>query len=181
MPVSAETYERLVLEDPEHRWELHCGRLVERPDVTSEHADAIDGLYEILRRQIPRARYAIRVSDGHLRCTTERYFNPDLIVFSRDIARARYGRSGVEILDDVTFLVVEVWSPSTGEYDTDSKIPEYRQRGDLEIWRIHPYERTLTAWRKRPDGGYDETLHTEGLVPLASIPGVTVDLAELFS
>ncbi len=35
-----------------------------------------------------------------------------------------------------------------GRVDVESKLPDYRRRGDLEVWRIHPYERTLTAWRR---------------------------------
>jgi Uma2 family endonuclease len=76
--------------------------------------------------------------------------------------------------------VVEVWSPSTGDYDVDAKLPVYQQRGDLEIWRIHPYERTLTAWRRQPNGSYQETIHREGVVKPAALPGVAIDLGPLF-
>jgi Uma2 family endonuclease len=77
-------------------------------------------------------------------------------------------------------LVVEVWSRSTGEYDVEEKLAAYQQRGDLEIWRIHPYERTLTAWRRLPDGSYDETIHQEGVVSVAALPGVEINLTALF-
>lgn len=77
-------------------------------------------------------------------------------------------------------LVVEVWSPSTGGYDVDGKLPEYRRRGDLEIWRIHPYERTLTAWRRQPDRTYAETDHREGSIRPIAVPGVTIDREALF-
>ena len=76
--------------------------------------------------------------------------------------------------------MVEVWSPSTGDYDVDAKLPVYQQRGDREIWRIHPYERTLTSWLRQPDGSYQETLHRGGIVALVALPGVTIDLDELF-
>ncbi len=39
-----------------------------------------------------------------------------------------------------------------------AKLPIYRERDDLEIWFFHPYERTLAAWRKQPDGSYSEAL-----------------------
>jgi Uma2 family endonuclease len=78
-------------------------------------------------------------------------------------------------------LVVEIWSPSTGDYDINQKLPGYQQRGDLEIWRIHPYERTLTVWRRQPTGAYAETVYRGGVVPVASLPGVTIDLDALFS
>jgi Uma2 family endonuclease len=77
-------------------------------------------------------------------------------------------------------LVVEIWSPSTGDYDIAGKIPAYQQRGDAEIWFIHPEQRTLTAWRRNPDGDYDETVYRGGLVHPHSLPGVVVDLDALF-
>jgi Uma2 family endonuclease len=77
-------------------------------------------------------------------------------------------------------LVVEVWSPSTGGYDIDAKLPTYRARGDREIWRIHPYERTLTTWRRQPDGSYAETVHRGGTIEPIAVPGVTIDLDALF-
>ena len=61
-------------------------------------------------------------------------------------------------------------SRSTGYYDVDAKLPEYQRRGDLEIWRIHPYERTLIAWRCQADGSYTESLYTSGTVQSAATP-----------
>jgi Uma2 family endonuclease len=49
-------------------------------------------------------------------------------------------------------LVVEVRSWTAESYDFATKLQGYRLRGDLEIWFIHPYERTLTVWRRQPDG-----------------------------
>ncbi len=60
-----------------------------------------------------------------------------------------------------------------------AKLPLYRQRGDEEIWFIHPYERTLTVWRRRPDGSYSEERYAGGIVPIASLPGVSIDLDAL--
>jgi Uma2 family endonuclease len=85
-----------------------------------------------------------------------------------------------EVYEEPMPLVVEVWSPSTQKYDQTDKLPEYRLRSDQEVWFIHPYERTLTAWRKQPDGSYAETQHTEGSVQPAFLPNVTIELATLF-
>ncbi len=86
----------------------------------------------------------------------------------------------LELYDEPMPLVVEIWSPSTGAYDVDTKLIEYQRRGDLEIWRIHPYERTLIAWRRQADGTYTETIYTSGLVQAAFLPNVTIDLDSLF-
>jgi hypothetical protein len=58
-------------------------------------------------------------------------------------------------------------------------LPTYRERGDREIWSIHPYERTLTVWRRLPAGGYAEDLSRGGIVPVASLLGVTIDFDAL--
>ena len=51
-------------------------------------------------------------------------------------------------------------------YDIATKLQGYRERGDAEIWFIHPYERTLTAWRRQPDGSYAEETYRGGVVPV---------------
>ena len=81
------------------------------------------------------------------------------------------------IFSDPLPLVVEVWSSSTGDYDVDAKLPVYQQRGDLEIWRIHPYERTLTAGGANRTGTYQETIHRDGIVRPVALPGVAIPLA----
>ena len=78
-------------------------------------------------------------------------------------------------------LVVEVWSPSTGDYDVETKIPVYQQRGDLDIWRLHPYEPSLARWVRQTDGSYAESTHQGGVIELAALPGVTIDLDRLFA
>jgi len=96
--------------------------------------------------------------------------------------RARSERPGeLEIYGAPMPLVVEVWSPSTGEYDLHTKIPEYQRRGDRESWLIHPYERWLRAWRCQPDGSYVEILFSgDDTVDLIALPGVRIELAQLF-
>jgi Uma2 family endonuclease len=69
-----------------------------------------------------------------------------------EYVRPKRGSPGLEYYEQPLPLVVEVWSPSTGEYDIDSKLPEYQARGDKEIWRLHPYERTVRSWQRQPDG-----------------------------
>ena len=86
----------------------------------------------------------------------------------------------LEVFEGALPFVAEVWSPSTGEYDQASKLPEYMARGDLEIWLVHPYDQTIAAWRRQESGEYVRTLHREGIVTIASLPGVTINMAELF-
>lgn len=179
--ISEQAYQDLVLSDPDHHWELHNGQLREKPGMSWDHGDVIVLLSHLLMRQLDRRQFRLSVNDWRVRRAAANIFIPDLIVVPTVYGREFRGRPDkLAIFSDPLPLVVEVWSRSTGNYDIEAKIPEYQRRGDLEIWRIHPYEGTLTAWRRQPDGTYDETMHREGIVRPVALPEVTIDLAELF-
>ncbi len=181
MPVSEATYERLALEDPEGRWELVCGRPRSKPGMTTEHNSIERILSYELQRQLDIRQLIVSTDVGRLRISGGTYYLPDLFVLPRAYERRIRERPGTfEVYDEPMPLVVEVWSPSTDDYDVEQKLRDYQLRGDAEIWRIHPYERTLTAWRRRPDGGYDEAMHRSGSVQPIALPGVTIDLERLF-
>jgi hypothetical protein len=63
----------------------------------------------------------------------------------------------------------------------DTKFPKYRDRGDLEIWRIHPFDRVVTAWRREADGSYSEATYRDGKVALRALPEVVIDIDDLFA
>jgi Uma2 family endonuclease len=86
----------------------------------------------------------------------------------------------LEVYDQPLPLVVVVWSRSTGDYDVTEKLIVYQQRSDLEIWMVHPYERTLTSWRRQPDGSYDSMIFREGIVRPVALPHVAIDLGQHF-
>jgi Uma2 family endonuclease len=181
MPVSARTFEALALEDPEGHWELHCGQVRRKPVMTLEHNDVATNLLFQLMQQLDRTAFKVRLNMAHVRRATESYYIPDVFVVPIDLAAPLRGRRVLEAYEAPLPLVVEVWSPSTGDYDVDSKLPEYQRRGDLEIWRLHPYEHTLKAWLRRDDGTYVETIYSGGLVQPSALPNVTIDLDALFA
>jgi hypothetical protein len=119
--------------------------------------------------------------ESPVRWSTRNIFIPDVAVVPAAFGSEFQDRPGVlAIFSRPLPLVVAVWSVTTGDYDVDVKIPAYQRRRDLEIWRIHPYDRTLTAWRRSPDGNYEETTFREGSVSSVALPGVIVELAALF-
>ena len=181
MPVSEATYMQVALEDGDSRWELWCGELVEKPSMTFEHYDVLDRLYRRLARQLDEDEFAMRSDGGRLRTSGGSHYVPDLFVVARGAMDARQTEPGLfDMFEEPVLLVVEVWSPSTGHYDQTSKLAEYKRRGDQEIWFIHPYERTLTAWRKQPDGSYTDMLYRGGMVRPVALPGAVIDLDTLF-
>jgi Uma2 family endonuclease len=179
--VSQSTYQTLSLEDQDNQWELRDGRLVEKPSMSFAHNEIMAELGFMLRSQLAHADFMVRVNAGRLRRGERTYYIPDVMVIPRNTTIAnRPEPASIEIYDQPLPFVAEVWSPSTGDYDIDDKIPGYQARGDLEIWRLHPYERTLTVWRRRDDGGYDESMQKGGVADLVGLPKVTVDLDRLF-
>ena len=181
MPVSERTYLQLALEDPEGHWELYCGFLRRKPGMSVEHNFLTTELFIRLTQQLDRSEFDVRSNVGHVRISPQNYYIPDVYVIPMELVRPRRHRPDVvEAYDTPLPLVVEIWSPSTGDYDVDTKLLEYQRRGDLEIWRIQPYERTLTAWRRQADGSYTEAHYTGGTVRPIALPGVTIDLDTLF-
>jgi Uma2 family endonuclease len=178
--MAEEAYEQFVLSG-EGQWELHDGRLVEKPGTTFEHNDIVTHLGYLLMQQLNRAEYRVFI-ESRVRKPADTVFMPDLMVLPTAYGEPFRGRPGkLAIFADPLPLVVEVWSASTGDYDVDTKIPIYQQRGDLEIWRIHPYERTITRWQRQPDGSYTESVVADGIVQPGGLPGVTIDLIALFT
>ncbi len=179
--ISGETYERLALAEPDRKWELRDGYLREKPGMTFAHNWLEIKLGYMLMSQLDWSIYQVRTDSGRVRRPDATYFIPDVFVIPTAFTiPLRDKPAALEVYDQPLPLVVEVWSRSTGDYDVEKKLTVYQQRGDLEIWRIHPYERTLTAWRRLPDGSYEETIHREGIVRPTALPGVEIDLAALF-
>jgi Uma2 family endonuclease len=177
--ISEEAYQQFVLSGVEGSWELHDGRLVEKPGMTFRHGQIPMLLGHFLLSQLDRDAYAV-VSELRVRRSSATVFMPDLMVIPTAYSEEIRDRPVLAIFSEPLPLVVEVWSPSTGDYDVDAKVPVYQQRGDLEIWRIHPYERTVTSWQRQLDGSYQETVHRGGIITPVALPGVAIDLERLF-
>lgn len=180
MPVSEKTYRRVALEDSGDSWELVCGPLRKKPAVTTEHQETARGILYALIRQLDLGAYVVS-EQVKVRTSTGPYFIPDVAVVPRAYTRRSREQPGTfEVYEEPLPLVGEVWSPSTGDFDLDGKLSEYRRRGDLEIWRVYPYERTLSAWVRRSDGEYDETLHRDGIGSPTHLAGVVIRMDALF-
>ena len=177
--MSEATYQEFVLSGVEGSWELHDGRLVEKPGMSWKHGAVVTELITLFHQQLDRAEYHV-FTELRVRKPAATVFLPDVMIVPTSYGEIIRDLPVLAIFSDPLPLVVEVWSPSTGDYDVDAKLPVYQQRGDLEIWRIHPYERTLTAWQRQPDGSYQETSYRGGIVTPVALPGVAIDLEALF-
>jgi Uma2 family endonuclease len=181
MVVSAPTYSELALSEAGHRLELHDGILVEKPPMSIGHNRTLHRLSACFYQPLDLSRFDIRVNSTRLFLPDNTYYIPDLAIMTVAAVQALGERYEVlEVYAAPLPLVVEIWSPATGDYDVSEKIPGYRTRGDIEIWRIHPFERTITAWRRQQDGGYGETRYTTGTIEPIALPGVGFEVEGLF-
>lgn len=182
MPVSEATYERVAVEDGDGTWELFCGELVRKPEMTTEHDFAAHVLAHRIQMQVSLQDYLVQANSARLRYSGGRYFVPDVVIVPMAFMRELHRVPGTfQVYDQSIPLVVEVWSPSTGRYDINDKLPIYRERGDAEVWRIHPYDRIVTRWVHQSDGGYTEDTVRGGSITLAALPQVTIELDTLFT
>lgn len=175
-------FERIALGDPLAVWELEDGRLREKTGACAAHNAAAFEVALMLARQLDRDGWGVRSNAGYLRVSAGRWYVPDAMVIpaaEENALRRRPDR--LEVYRVPLPLVVEVWSPLHDEHDLSTRLRGYQARGDAEIWRLHPYDRTLTRWVRREDGGYDESIVHGGTVGPTALPGVTIDLDRLFA
>ena len=179
--ITEEQYVRLALMNEDEPLEFFKGRIREKPFMSAEHNDAMLLLGVQLVQQLDRNQFRVRVNAGRTRRPSVSVFIPDVMVIPTHLERAqRRGPGHLEIYSDPLPFVAEFWSPSTGDYDVETKLPEYQERGDREIWRPHPYNHAVIAWRRQPDGTYAQLTFRGGKVQLFALPEVTIDLDALF-
>lgn len=178
--ISEQEYRELALHDTDHLWELWGGVLVEKPSMSMRHDNTSFRLGHFLQSQLDWREFRVNVNGGKTRRSARTYFIPDVVVIPAAFQMPFEDdpRAFNAFAEPLPF-VAEIWSRTTGDYDIAAKLPAYRERGDLEIWYLRPYERTLTVWRKQPGGGYAEAIYRESIVPVSSLPGVSIDLDAL--
>jgi Uma2 family endonuclease len=181
MVVTKLDFEQIVLADPDRQLELHQGRLLEKPAMSYGHNRALGSLVIQLARQLDEDAYELRPNVGHVHYSLDNYFIPDLFVVPvAAIGALRETPTQLDVFVEPLPLVIEIWSPSTGDYDVDVKVQYYQARGDLEIWRLHPFEETLTVRRRQADGTYTNETMRGGLIKPVALSGVTIDLDKIF-
>ena len=174
--ITEQEYRELALNDQDRPWELWDGVPREKPGMSMKHDNVSFLLGHLLQSQLDRREYRVNVNGGKAR----NYFIPDVVVIPAAYQLPfEHDPLAFNAHAEPLPLVVEVRSRATGHYDFATKLAGYRERGDAEVWFIHPYERTLTAWRRQPDDSYVEEMHRGGIVPVASLRGVTIDLDTL--
>jgi Uma2 family endonuclease len=181
LELSAAEYEQLILSEPDEIWELVRGRLREKPTMAVQHGRAAVRLVGQLDVQLDPNDHLVSTNHARLKRVDRSYIVPDVVVIRMaNIVGDLTSPGTVDAHAAPALLVVEVWSPSTGDYDIEEKLRGYQERGDLEIWRLHPYRRELTVWRRQPDQSYIKEVLHGGTIKLHALPDVVIILDRLF-
>ncbi len=188
MGLSDALYRQVALADPQGHWELVDGRLRGKPGGTFLHNYVASNLITDLVLLVEGSQGAVRTNAPRLRVQTpprspySSFFLPDVCVVPRKSVerRLRENPEQLEEYDEPMLFVAEVWWDPTDDYDVDRKLFEYRRRGDLEVWRVHPHEEAVTRWIRLENDAYAESVLRSGSVQLSALPNVEIEIESLF-
>jgi Uma2 family endonuclease len=176
--ISVEEYYRMAevgLLAPDARVELIEGEIIDMAPIGSRHGSLVDTLVEVFVQAF--AGKAIVRGQGAVQLDGFSQPQPDIALLKprQDRYRDR-NPSGPD-----TFLVVEV-SDSTLLYDRQIKVPLYARHGVPEVWIVDAQDSQLHFFRSLAAGEYTWISSTAepGIVAIAGLPQMTVDLSPLF-
>ena len=176
--ITVEEYYRMAeagLLKSDARVELIEGEVIEMAPMGSPHGGTITQLLYLLSSGLGHSAQ-VRVQLP-LRLDDYSEPEPDLTVVlpRKDFYRERHPASAE------TLLVIEV-SGSSLQRDRNVKIPLYARHGVPEVWIVDLEHNQLDFYRSPRSGDYTDASSTAkpGVTALSALPGIAVDLAELF-
>jgi len=160
---------------PEARVELIEGEIIDMAPVGSPHCGTVDWLNEVLCAAL--RKHAIVRPQGVIRLSDFSHPRPDIALLERRGDFYRTAHPG----PPETYLIIEV-SESSLRLDQMVKVPLFAHFEVPEMWIVDLVHERLHAYRAPRDGEYTEVSSVErpGVTALSALPGVSVDLSELF-
>ena len=160
---------------PDARIELIEGEIIDMAPIGSPHCGAVGWLNEMLcdtlrKRAIVWPQNVVRLSEFS-------HPQPDIALLQRRKDFYREAHPG----PPETFLIIEV-SASSLRMDQMVKVPLFAHFEIPELWIVDLVHERLHVHRSPRDGEYTEVSSVEkpGPTALSALPGVTVDLSDLF-
>ena len=160
---------------PDARVELVAGEVIDMTPTGPQHGGNTNFLDYALKQAVGggalvRAQLPVRLDEHNEP-------EPDLAVVK---PRVDFYKDAHPVVADV-MLLVEV-SDSTLRYDREVKIPLYATHGVPEVWIVDLKAESMHIFRSAGAGGYLDVSSTRApaAMTIAALPGVTVDLSELF-
>jgi Uma2 family endonuclease len=157
------------------RVELIEGEVIDMASMGSWHCGTVDCLTEAFVTSL-REHVNVRVQ-GAVRMSKLSEPQPDVALLKRREDFYRHAHPGPREI----VLIVEV-SDSSLRTDQLVKIPLFAHFGIPEVWIVDGVHGRLHLYRAPQGGEYTEVSSTDqpGVIALAAMPNVTVDLSDLF-
>jgi Uma2 family endonuclease len=165
-------------ETRDEQLELIDGELFVTPSPTRLHQLVSKRLNRIFMQAVDDtgigeyydAPFDVRLADDSI-------VQPDLLV----VLREHFAKFTDDWVGGSPDLVVEIVSPSTGRRDLVIKRDLYARHSVPEYWLVDPPARTVTVYADPHQGQYRNERTVNDMVESVIVPGLAVDLAELFS
>jgi Uma2 family endonuclease len=157
---------------PDARVELIEGEIIDMAPIGTRHGAAVKRLVALLTSALG-SRVIVAVQDP-LRLSELSEPEPDLMLLQpRDDFYAEAHPSAADVL-----LLIEV-ADTSARYDREVKLPLYARHGVPEVWIVDLEARLLRFHREPAGGAYAQVsaTATPGVTPIASLPGVAIDLS----
>ena len=161
---------------PGARTELIDGEVIDMAPIGSPHSGKLDRLNYLLLAVLGESA---RVRIQHpVRLDRHSEPQPDLAVV---LPREDFYESRHPLPTD-TLLIVAV-SDSTLRLDLNVKVPLYARHQVPEVWVVDLEHNGIHFFRSPQNGVYIDATFTDkpAVVALTALPGITVDLSELFA
>lgn len=162
--------EFLALPEDSRHYELIDGVVVMSPSASPDHQDIMGELLFQLRSFLNTHPFGKAVSDVDIKIAPKRVYRPDIVYLCRE--KWEKSRERITVVPD---LVVEIVSPSSRSYDSNTKRQDYEAAGVGEYWLIDPAQESFTFLVLR-GGAFHEATEQAGRYRATIVPGFELDI-----
>jgi len=157
--------------------EVVNGEIITMPPPKARHADVVEALGDILKRQVDQSKVRVRVSRFGLVISEDPLLMriPDLAVFHRNsvVEKDGYIRSAPE-------LIVEVLSPGNSRRERAEKLMDYQRLGVPEVWVVSPEALTFEVLLLRNGALATASVVREGILRPTHFDEIAVDIGSVW-
>ncbi len=155
------------------RYELIDGVVCMSPSPSLKHQQIITEIASQIRNSLPDGDLGAVAVEIDVRFADDLVYRPDVIFLSKEKA-ARCSERVTEVPD----VIVEVISPDSRSFDTQTKKHDYERFGVGEYWLIDPQRKSFAFFRLAK-GKFVEAAADGETFRSQSIDGLSLDLTRL--
>ena len=163
--------------------ELIRGKIVKMSPAPSDRHQVLSGnlygsLFQFLKKKpckVFHAPYDVRLTRSLNDTEVITVVQPDICIICDSSKRDERGCNGAPD------LIIEILSPATSRKDVKDKFELYEEAGVLEYWIVDPLENLLDVFVLK-ENKYQlvKKYVCDDFVPVNILPGLLIDLAEIF-